>query len=150
MSNEADVYPRNYPDRADMIEGAIGELSDFHDMYGYYAQGISPETSILAAGWEDRLVLLNNDNTGGVTGLCINVHDLALSKYAAGREKDFEFNRALVDHNIVDKRILLELVEKLPVADGLKKKIASKIELDFKVAELKKAVADQGAQPRPK
>ena len=131
MSNEADVYPRNHPDRADDIDGAIGELSDFHDMYGYYAQGISPKTAILAEGWEDRLIPVNNENTDGITGLCINVHDLALSKYAAGREKDFEFNRALVDHEIVDKKILMDLLEKLPVSDDHKRKIAAKIDLLF-------------------
>ena len=27
ISNEVDVYPRNHPDRADLIDGSIGELS---------------------------------------------------------------------------------------------------------------------------
>ena len=30
ISEEADVYPRNYPERADDIDYAIGELSSFH------------------------------------------------------------------------------------------------------------------------
>lgn len=34
MSMEADVYPRNYPDRAELIDGAIGELSSFHETFG--------------------------------------------------------------------------------------------------------------------
>ena len=30
ISMEADVYPLNYPERADLIDGSIGELSPFH------------------------------------------------------------------------------------------------------------------------
>ena len=30
ISEEADVYPRNHPERADDIDFAIGELSSFH------------------------------------------------------------------------------------------------------------------------
>jgi hypothetical protein len=41
-SEEADVYPRNYPERADDIDFAIGELSSFHETFGYYAHGDRP------------------------------------------------------------------------------------------------------------
>lgn len=40
QSEEADVYPRNHPERADDIDAAIGELSPFHETHGYYAQRI--------------------------------------------------------------------------------------------------------------
>lgn len=86
QSVEADIYPRNHPDRADQIDAAIGELSTFHDTYGYYAHGIGPETAILPSGWQQRLIRISNDNTGGATALCLDAHDLALSKYVAGRE----------------------------------------------------------------
>jgi hypothetical protein len=49
QSVEADVYPRNHPERADQIDAAIGELSVFHRTHGYYAHGISPNTAILPA-----------------------------------------------------------------------------------------------------
>ena len=71
-SEEADVYPRNYPERADDIDFAIGD-------------GFS------------------NPNTEGTTGFCLDVYDLVLSKYAAGREKDMAFNRALVRYGCVAK-----------------------------------------------
>jgi len=35
VSNEADVYPKNKPELADVIDGAIGELSAFHDTFGW-------------------------------------------------------------------------------------------------------------------
>lgn len=42
MSMEADVAFRNDLDasKADAVDGAIGELSQFHETYGYYAQGV--------------------------------------------------------------------------------------------------------------
>lgn len=45
VSVEADVFPRNHPERADVIDGSIGELSPFHATYGYYAQGVSEDTA---------------------------------------------------------------------------------------------------------
>lgn len=87
LSAEADVYPRNHPERADDIDAAIGELSPFHETHGYYAHGVSPNTAILPAGWEQRLICISNPNTGGATGLCIGVHDLVLSKFAAAASR---------------------------------------------------------------
>ena len=37
MSMEADLYPKTHPERADAVDGAIGEGSAFHETYGYYA-----------------------------------------------------------------------------------------------------------------
>lgn len=54
VSDEADVYPRHHPERADLIDGSIGELSPFHRAFGYYAQGVGPNTATLPAGWEAR------------------------------------------------------------------------------------------------
>ncbi len=85
-SAEADIFPRNYPQLADLIDGSIGEGSPFHELYGYYAQGVSETTAILPADWLARLVRVSNANTAGVIGLCLEVHDLAISKYVAGRE----------------------------------------------------------------
>jgi hypothetical protein len=33
------------PDRADLIDGTIGELSPFHATYGYYAHGVGESTA---------------------------------------------------------------------------------------------------------
>lgn len=131
VSEEADVYPRNFPERADAIDGAIGELSSFHETFGYYAQGVSPVTAVLPAGWEARLILLKNENTRGATGLCLNVHDLLLAKYVADREKDRAFNRAVITNGLTDKATLLSLLGQLPVSDELKTSIRVRIDADF-------------------
>ena len=107
MSMEADLYPRAHPELADKVDGAIGEGSAFHQAHGYYAQGVGPDTATLPRGWQRRLVCVDNANTNGYAGLCLEVHDLAISKYVAGREKDREFTRELARHGLID-RVTLE------------------------------------------
>lgn len=65
---DTDVYPRHAPDKAALIDGAIGEFSAFHEAFGYYAHGIDDTTATLPAGWADRLVPIQNENTGGAIG----------------------------------------------------------------------------------
>lgn len=133
-SAEADVYPRNHPERADLIDAAIGELSQFHKTHSYYAHGIGRETAILPAAWEQRLIPISNPNTGGATGLCIDVHDLVLSKYAAWRPGDIEFNREIVRHGLVSRRKLIRLVSSMPIDNERKRLILDRIKRDFAAA----------------
>ena len=69
VSAEADLYPLHHPERADLIDGSIGELSPFHDTYGYYAQGVSETTAFLPRGWKERLIVVQNENTRQARGL---------------------------------------------------------------------------------
>lgn len=64
LSADVDLYPRHKPELADLIEGSIGEISPFHESFGYYAQGVGPETAILPAGWEARLVPVRAGRSG--------------------------------------------------------------------------------------
>lgn len=83
--------------------------------FGYYAHGVGAETAILPSGWRERLIRLENANTGGTTGLCLEVHDLAASKLVAGREKDRDFLSALMQGAVIDVNTLSERIEALPV-----------------------------------
>ena len=129
QSMEADVYPRKHPERADLIDGAIGELSHFHETHGYYAHGVGPETATLPAGWEDRLVPVPVEEA---VGLCLEIHDLVLSKYAAGRDKDRDFVRAAVKHGLVRQEVLASRVETMPLVDELRTRIRAFIAADFR------------------
>jgi len=102
VSAEADTYPLDAPEKADLIDGSIGEKSPFHETFGYYAHGVGPETAVLPARWQSRLVSVQNENTRGVTGLCLSPVDLAISKLAAGREKDLDFVTAMLRHQLVN------------------------------------------------
>jgi hypothetical protein len=116
VSIEADLYPRDSVEKSDLIDGAIGELSQFHETFGYYAHGVDDTTATLPAGWQQRLVPLHNDNTGGATGWCLEVHDLTASKLVAGRERDGEFVRSLLQGRMVEPATLEQRVRDLPLA----------------------------------
>lgn len=131
VSMEADVYPRERPERADLIDGAIGEGSRFHEQFGYYAQGVGEATAILPDGWRDRLVRVENANTGGCAGLCLEVHDLAISKYAAGREKDLAFTATLARHGMTARKTLLERETWTRLDAPLRKLVRARIGRDF-------------------
>lgn len=102
VSEEADIVTPDHAEHADLIDGAIGELSPFHQAFGYYGHGVRETVALLPTGWRDRLVPFRTPNTGGATALCLEVHDLAVSKLIAGREKDALFIRALLLGGLVD------------------------------------------------
>ncbi len=116
VSIEADVFPRHAPDKSDLIDGAIGELSKFHETFGYYAHGVDETTATLPAGWTDRLIRLQNENTGDAIGWCLEVHDLAVSKLVAGRDKDLDFVSVLLREHMAEPTVLRERVDKLQLA----------------------------------
>ena len=111
QSMEADLYPRHRPELSEMIEGSLGRYSQFNQTFGYFADGVSPQTATLPPGWETRLVRVCNENTGGAIGWCLEPHDLAFSKLAARREKDLTFVRELIRHDIVTDARLRSLIE---------------------------------------
>ena len=117
VSMEVDLYPRDAPEKSDLVDGAIGELSAFHQTFGYYAHGVDETTAVLPAGWAQRLVPVRNENTGGATGWCLEAHDLAASKLAAGRERDLEFLRVLLQEGMVDPAVLGRRVDGLPLSE---------------------------------
>ncbi|MGH9066621.1 MAG: DUF6036 family nucleotidyltransferase [Acidimicrobiales bacterium] len=114
-SREADLLPSDDPEgaKADLVEGALGEGSPFQESFGVYADGVGEHTARLPRGWRDRLVPVCNDNTNGVTGWCLEPHDLCVSKLLAGRPKDHDFCRALVRAGLVDPELLLDRLDQL-------------------------------------
>ncbi|MCA1672046.1 MAG: hypothetical protein LC799_07535, partial [Actinobacteria bacterium] len=105
--------------KSDQVDGAIGELSAFHETYGYYAQGVSITTAILPRGWQSRLVVLDSTGTAPGRGHCLDPHDCVVAKLVAGREKDFAFAEALIRERLIDPKILSDRVEGLDGAHPL-------------------------------
>jgi hypothetical protein len=135
VSAEADVFPLNHPELSNLIDWSIGEGSPFHELYGYYAQGVDEQTATLPHGWRERLVKISNPNTLGITGLCLEVHDLAISKYVAGREKDRDFTRELAKHGMVRRDILLARERDTNLSQELRKLVKARLARDFKELE---------------
>lgn len=117
-SIEADVYPRHAPDRSELVDGAIGELSAFHQTFGYYAHGVDETTATLPAGWAERLVPIENANTGGAVGWCLEAHDLAISKLVAGRERDDQFLLVLLREGMVEPAVIAGRLDTVPLPDA--------------------------------
>lgn len=131
-SVEVDVAVRGDADGrlADLIDGSIGEASMFHDTFGYYAQGVVESTARLPDGWQARLMRFETPATRGVVAWCLEVHDLWISKAVAGREKDTEFCRALLQRGTVDPRILRTRLQLVPqLDDRLRQAVAERIPL---------------------
>jgi hypothetical protein len=105
-SMEVDIAPKNYPEREALIEGSIGELSPFHQAFGYYVDGVEMAGIVLPEGWDERIVVVDNANTSGFRGLCLEPADLAVSKLAARRSKDLEFVRVLLRERIVSAALV--------------------------------------------
>lgn len=116
VSIEADVFTLRDPDDADLIDGSIGEGSPFHQTFGYYAHGVAEDTAILPAGWKDRLITVRNANTGNGCGLCLEVHDLAVAKLAAGREKDISFVAELLRHQLANPALIESRCRQSPLS----------------------------------
>lgn len=114
-SIEVDIVPFDDPDsaKADLIDGAIGEASMFHESFGFYAEGVSESTATLPEGWRDRLVRYESSMIPGVVVWCLDLHDLWLSKAVAGRPKDFEFCRAFLREGLVQPAVLSERADSI-------------------------------------
>ncbi|HVV95733.1 MAG TPA: DUF6036 family nucleotidyltransferase [Rhodanobacteraceae bacterium] len=130
-SREADLIPIDAPETADVLTGTLGELSAFDEAFGYHADGVDISTAMLPGGWRERLVPIDNPNTNGYVGLCLEVHDLLISKYVAGREKDREFCRAVVRSGFADRPTLAGRLETLTLSVEQRELIDARIAADF-------------------
>jgi hypothetical protein len=107
--------------KSDLVDGALGELSRFHETFGYYAQGVSVTTAVLPEGWRERLVLFRTRRTSPGQGRCLEPHDLVISKLVAHREKDQEFAAELLRAGLLDTETLHDRIELTPVGHDLKR-----------------------------
>ncbi len=124
------VFGDTHARKADLIDGAIGEASMFHETFGYYAEGVTETTATLPDGWRDRLVRYETPATNGVVAWCLELHDLWLAKAVAGRPKDYEYCRALAREGFVNSDTLEERLRLMadlsdPVRDAAAPLIAS-------------------------
>jgi hypothetical protein len=124
VSLDADVFPRDDPQLSVVVEGSIGELSMFHSTFGYYAHGVDDGTAVLPNGWRERLVKVSTPATMGAVGWCLEPHDLAVSKLAAGREKDYEFVDALLRRGIVSDALVRDRLGETPAVDPQRRTLA--------------------------
>lgn len=117
MSMEADLaWLRDTPnrERAEKVNGEIGELSDFHARNGYYPEGISLDTASLPDGWQNRVHGWSLASAYPANASFLDKHDLVVSKLVAFRDKDREFVASLIEVGLVEIRIIRERTALLP------------------------------------
>lgn len=122
QSVELDVVAVKHPERWEQIDGALGEDSRFHRAHGFYVHGVGLETATFPVGWKARQLRVPF-GTPPVTVICPEVHDLAASKLAAGRDKDFDYVSVLIEHDYVDTQVLLRRIARLELAGETRERL---------------------------
>lgn len=62
---------------------------------------------VLPTGWRERLHTLEDEN-GNVVADVVDIHDVAVSKLIAGREKDYVFLKELIMREYISIGVFLE------------------------------------------
>ena len=123
-SIEVDMQPKNRPDKADLIDGALGELSQFYKIHNFYVHGLLIDGSALPKGWESRAKpVVDEISTRGKIGWCVEAHDLAANKLAAYREKDRDFARTLLIEGMIVANTLIERINLLKIDEELRERL---------------------------
>jgi len=123
-SIEVDLYPRDVPAMSDML-AEIGEFSDFHSENGYYADAVDPDTAVLPSGWATRTVAF--DAGEGVTGHCLEPHDLIVAKLVATRDKDIAYFEEAAARGMVDLGALNARLRATKISSRAKRKLIASL-----------------------
>ena len=110
-SEDVDLYPKERPEKSELITSEMGRQSPFDNEFKYRAEGVGPGVAHLPEGWESRLVKFTSPNVPGVTAHCLEVHDLAVSKLIAGRPKDIEFIESLAKHAMIQPDVIRQRLD---------------------------------------
>ncbi|MGH8400274.1 MAG: DUF6036 family nucleotidyltransferase [Gammaproteobacteria bacterium] len=113
----------------DQIDMVLGEGSPFDDENGWYVQGVDFTTPGYAPrSWKERVIPVRS---ASYTGLCMEIHDLVLSKYGIGREKDLDFTRVLAKSGRINQETLLNRLHEINAETVVVERIAARIRVDF-------------------
>ncbi|MCG8469550.1 MAG: hypothetical protein MJB57_15315 [Gemmatimonadetes bacterium] len=129
-SVEVDVQPLNKPAAVDAIDGALGELSLFHQTHGFYVHGLTIDAATLPDGWESRTTRVSHEvGTRGNVGHCIEAHDLAVSKLVAFREKDRAYVRTLLAEGLLDVDTLSDRLRHTALDDDTRSRLTAWVDV---------------------
>ena len=59
--------------------------------------------------------MVSGPNTRHARGWCLEIHDLAIAKYAAGREKDLDYVQVLARRDLTKQSTLLQRLAVTPL-----------------------------------
>jgi hypothetical protein len=93
ISRECNIWIENEPSLQQLLKGRLGSESPFRQAKGFYLDPVPPDLPMVPLGWQQRLTELMVDD---IKVRCLEIHDLIISKLAAGRLKDYEFIAAVL------------------------------------------------------
>lgn len=93
VSRECDIWLSQEPAIQELLKRELGVDSAFQLAKGYYLDPLPPDLPMVPAGWEQRLRVWWVDD---IQVRCLEIHDLIVTKLAAGRLKDYEFIAAVL------------------------------------------------------
>jgi hypothetical protein len=131
ISRDVDMFAYDTPDAeqvSDQLDGALGQASDFDQTFGYYCDGVGPETAVLPANWRERALEFSSGRTEGVVALVPDPDDIALSKLCAWRPKDVEWLRVAVRNFVVDPEKMRTRIAFMPPTAGDPKMLSERID----------------------
>jgi len=142
ISREADLFASDVSVEeaerlSDLLEN-IGQLSEFDETHGYYADGVSPDTAVLPLDWRTRSKVYSSPSTNGVVAVVPHPDDIALSKLCRGEEKDLDWVDAAHAAGLID------LDQMVARAGGLPQRTSTDRDRLFRLIE---GVRHRGVRP---
>lgn len=114
LSIEVDLYGTSGAWDSEAVDAVLGNGSPFFNEYGFYVDAVDSSTAALPPLWRDRAIRIQVDVYGRqAVAICPEIHDLALSKYIAAREKDRAFARLLAQHGLTKREVLLSRADEM-------------------------------------
>ena len=107
MSRECDLLFDESDPVVEVIDASLGPDSERAAELLVHVDTVSSSFPFLAPGWERRLVPFG---PMAPHVRCLEIHDLVLSKLAAGRLKDYELIAVLLDRDLADLGVVRERI----------------------------------------
>jgi hypothetical protein len=117
----------------------LGIFSNYQQEKGFFADILGLATVVLPTYWETRLVELKTED-GQILAFCVEIHDVAVSKLMAGREKDFEFLQIAFQSDYLEISTFIErtkLILDSPACEALLPRLQKLIEKFEKEKDLR-------------
>jgi hypothetical protein len=107
MSRECDLLFDESDPIVEALDAGLGPDSERAAELFVHIDTVSSTFPFLAPGWEQRLVAFG---PAAPHVRCLEIHDLVLSKLAAGRLKDYELVAVLLDRGLADLGVVRERI----------------------------------------
>lgn len=106
------------PDRGEIVESLMGELSWYHDRHGAYVEVWGPETFCAPAGWRSRARRLESPAAPEVVLVIPHPHDVLFAKLERSDEADLDHMKRILAEFPLSLRQLEELTQETPYEAG--------------------------------